>query len=185
MLGRLRETISPVLNPVGDIFYRLGIRPNHLTLSALCFGILAALLIARSRFVEGALLLALSGLFDLLDGLLARNSGRVTGFGGILDSVADRYVDAAIFISLGMAGFNWILVAVALLGSLMVSYVRARAEKVIPRCDVGIAERGERLIVIIAGLLTGFINTALILVAILSHLTVLQRLLYAWGELER
>ena len=178
MLGRFKNTLSPLLDPAGRLFYRTGIHPNHVTLAAFFAGLTASLLIAERKFIPGAAILALSGLLDLLDGALARNSGRVTGFGGVLDSVTDRYVDAAVFISLGAAGFNWFLVSAALLGALMVSYTRARAEKVIPRCDVGIAERAERLLVMIIGLVTGFIDTALILTAALSHFTVLQRLVH-------
>lgn len=185
MLGRFRNTFSSFLNPAGKLLYRMGMRPNHVTLSALLLGLLASFLIIEVKFIPAAILLALSGFLDLLDGALARNSNEVTDFGGILDSVADRYVDAAILISLGIAGFNWLVVSVALLGSLMVSYTRARAENVIHRCDVGVAERGERLLIIIAGLTTGFVNTALILVAVLSHLTVLHRLFYAWNQLKK
>ncbi len=184
MLGRMKEKISPFLDPLTETLYGIGIKPDHITFSAFTLGLLASVFIAGSRFEVGAVLLAVSGLLDILDGALARNSGRVTDFGGILDSVADRYVDAAIFIALGIAGINWTLVSIALLGALMVSYTRARAEKAIKRCDVGIAERGERLILIVAGLLTGYIEATLILVAALSHLTVLQRILYARKELE-
>ena len=185
MLGKLKGSISPLVNPLADVLFRIGIRPNHVTALALSFGILASFFIAKSDFIFGAVLLAFSGFLDLLDGALARSTGMVTGFGGIADSVADRYVDAAILIAFGIAGFDWLVVSLALLGSLMVSYTRARAENVIERCDVGIAERGERALIVIAGLITGYIYEALLLLIVLSHLTVVQRVVHAWRQLNR
>lgn len=183
MLGKLKNSISPLVSPLADALFRIGIRPNHVTALALFLGVIASFFIARSDFIVGAVLLAFSGFLDLLDGALARNTGTVTGFGGVLDSVADRYVDAAVLIAFGIAGFDWLLVSLALLGSLMVSYTRARAENVIERCDVGIAERGERALIIIAGLITGYIYQALLLLIFLSHLTVVQRVFHVWRQL--
>ncbi len=185
MLGRLKGSITPFVNPLANALSRIGVRPNHVTATALSLGILSSFFIARSDFIVGAVLLAFSGFLDLLDGALARNTGMVTRFGGILDSVADRYVDAAILIAFGIAGLDWLVVSLALLGSLMVSYTRARAENVIERCDVGIAERGERALIIIAGLVTGYIYEALLLLVVLSHLTVVQRVLHAWSQLKK
>ena len=88
MLGKLKGSIAPLINPLAGTLYRIGIKPNHVTILALFFGILSSFFIAKSEFILGAILLAFSGFLDLLDGALARNTGTVTGFGGILDSVA-------------------------------------------------------------------------------------------------
>jgi archaetidylinositol phosphate synthase len=113
---------------------------------------------------------------------MARNEGKTTEFGGFLDSVFDRYVDVSVFIAIGIYTVEWLLVVIALSGALLVSYTRARAEKIIPKCDVGIAERGERMILIIIGLITGYIWHMLVLVAILSHLTAVHRILYTYSK---
>jgi len=106
----------------------------------------------------------------------------VSNFGGFLDSVIDRYVDVIIFISLGIYGVDWLVVSIALSGSLLVSYTRARAEKIIEKCDVGIAERGERLIILFLGIVTGYTYESVLLVAILSHITALHRIVFTFRK---
>ncbi len=180
MLSKIKHKTTELLNPLTDLIVRLGLKPNHLTFLGLLFGFSSAFLIAKGYLKLGASMILLSGLMDALDGALARSKGLVTKFGGFLDSVFDRYVDIAIFTSLGFYGVDWFLVIVALSGALMVSYTRARAESIIDRCDVGIAERGERLIILVLGLLSGFVWQSVLLIAILSHLTAIHRVIHTY-----
>jgi len=180
MLSKIKHRTTELLEPLTDVIVRIGLKPNHLTFLGLLVGFASAIAIARGYAKLGALIILLSGLMDALDGALARNKGLVTKFGGFLDSVFDRYVDIAIFTSLGFYGVDWFLVILALSGALMVSYTRARAENIIDRCDVGIAERGERLIILVLGLLTGFVWQAVVLIAVLSHLTAVHRIIHTY-----
>jgi len=101
-----------------------------------------------------------------------------------LDSVTDRYVDVILFISLGIYGIDWVVIALAMSGALLVSYTRARAESVIERCDVGVAERSERLLILLAGMVTGYIYEAVLLIAFLSHVTALHRVVYTYLKIK-
>ncbi len=182
MLSRIKHRTTELLEPITDVIVRLGLKPNHLTFFGLAIGLLSALLIAEGHARVGALAILLSGLMDALDGALARNKGLTTEFGGYLDSVFDRYVDIAVFASLGFYGVDWFLVVLALSGALMVSYTRARAEIIVERCDVGIAERGERMVILVVGLLTGFVWQSVALIAILSHMTAAHRIIYTYSK---
>ncbi len=183
MLSKLKPAVGNTVEPLVNFLARIGVRPNHLTIVGLILGILASVFIAKANVILGALFVLFSSFCDLLDGALARTQNMVTKFGGFLDSVIDRYVDILIFISLGIYGVNWILVVVALSGALLVSYTRARAEHIIDRCDVGIAERGERLLIIFFGLITGYVFEAVLIVAVLSHITAIHRILYTYRKM--
>ncbi len=183
MLSPLKSIISKILSPLTELIVRTGIKPNHLTILGLVIGLFSAYFIATGYVMIGGFFILVSGFFDILDGALARNQMMVTEFGGFLDSVLDRYVDVAIFIALGVYGINWLYVAIAMSGALLVSYTRARAEKVIEKCDVGIAERGERLVILFIGIAINQIEIAVLIVAVLSHLTALHRVLYTYGKL--
>ena len=182
MLSKVKSFVSELLNPLTNQIVKTGIKPNHLTILGLLSGFFSAYLIATHRLLLGGIFILVSGFFDMLDGALARNQILVSEFGGFLDSVFDRYVDVAIFIALGIYGINWVYVTLALSGALLVSYTRARAEKIIEKCDVGIAERGERLLIIFIGILLGYVEIAVIIVAVLSHLTAIHRIIYTKRE---
>jgi|Deesub1362A_J573_1020465.scaffolds.fasta_scaffold00218_20 archaetidylinositol phosphate synthase len=175
MLSPLKSRLTVYLKPITIILTRAGITPNHLTFLGLVLGFGSAYLIATGNLMLGATFILLSGFMDMLDGALARNQNFTTEFGGFLDSVFDRYVDVAIFIGLGIYGISWVYVSLAMTGALLVSYTRARAENVIEKCDVGIAERGERLIILFIGIVTGNVEYAVILIAVLAHLTAVHR----------
>jgi len=185
MLSQVKTYTTSLLSPITKILAKSGVKPNHLTALGLIFGFFSALLISFGDTVEGAVAILASGLMDMLDGALARNATKITEFGGFLDSVFDRYVDTAIFISLGVYGVDWLIIALALSGALLVSYTRAKAESIIPRCDVGLAERGERLIIIVIGLLTDYVWQAVAIVAILSHITAMHRVAYTYLQSRR
>jgi len=178
MLSVLKDRFSEFLDPITSILYDVGVKPNHLTFFGLIFGFLSALLIYFGNFILSAVFLMLSGFMDALDGALARRRGMVSEFGGFLDSVLDRYVDIAVFFALGFH-VGWVNSIFAMSGALMVSYTRARAERIIPRCDVGIAERGERIILIIVGLIfQSILSLIVLIVGVLSHLTAIHRIVY-------
>ena len=142
----------------------------------------AAGLIAASHPFAAGLLYLLAGLLDLLDGVLARRTGRATRFGAFLDSTLDRASEGLVFAAIGYrlaadgSAVDAGIVVLALLGSFLVSYVRARAEGLGAECKVGIATRAERVVLVGAGLLAGRLAEAMHLVALLTAVTVVQRI---------
>lgn len=187
MLNRKKDTLTDWVKPIARIFSRTN--PNTVTILALVFCITAGLYFAAGKLVIAGLMLLLGGFFDVFDGAVARENGRVTKFGGLLDSVSDRYADAAVFLGImwgGHAAFppyienDWFIGGLALTGSLLVSYTRARAEAGgTGVLNIGVAERAERMILIILGAFSGLLHWAVLVVAVISHLTVLQRMIAA------
>ena len=167
------------------------IHPNMLTAIGLVINIWAAWLFSQGSFRWAAVVVVGAGLFDMVDGRVARATDQVTRFGGFFDSVVDRYSDLALFVGLLVyyasinRFFYIVLTAIVMTGSVMVSYTRARAECTIPKCKVGFLERPERIVLIIIGALFGRMAAVLWVIAILSNLTVIHRMLYTWGEAER
>lgn len=163
----------------------LGVSANALTMAGLLLAFAAAFLIYRGSFFWAGGALLLSGAFDLLDGAVARLSKKPTAFGGILDSSMDRYGDALVFagILFFYFGVGDLLAAAlafsALVGSFLISYVRARAECEIENCKVGFWERGERLVYLSLGLLFNNLEVVLWILGIGTHLTAVLRLTYA------
>lgn len=187
MLNKKKDILTDWVKPIARIFSR--INPNTVTILALVFCITAGLYFAAGNLVIAGFMLLMGGFFDVLDGAVARENGRVTKFGGLLDSVSDRYADAAVFLGImwgGHAAFppyienDWFLGGLALTGSLLVSYTRARAEAGgTGVLNIGVAERAERMILIILGAFLGLLHWAILVVAVMSHLTVLQRMIAA------
>jgi CDP-diacylglycerol--glycerol-3-phosphate 3-phosphatidyltransferase len=167
------------------------IHPNVLTFLGLVINIVAALLFSQGRFVWAGVVVIGAGLFDMVDGRVARATKQVTLFGGFFDSVLDRYSDLALFMGLLVyyasinRFFYIVLTAIVMTGSVMISYTRARAENVIPKCKVGFLERPERVVLIIIGALFGRMAQVLWAIAILSNLTVVHRMIYTWQECKR
>lgn len=167
------------------------ISPNVLTFLGLVINVCAAYLFALGHFRWAAVVVICAGLFDMVDGRVARATDRVTRFGGFFDSVLDRYSDLGLFIGLlvyyaSINRFGYIvLTAVVMTGSVMISYVRARAENSIPKCKVGFLERPERVVLIIIGGLFNRIAAVLWVIAVLSNLTVIHRMIYTWRETQR
>ena len=169
------------------------INPNVLTLMGLVVNSYAAFLFAyangdnqRRMFFYAGLVIIGSGFFDLVDGRVARASNQVTRFGGFFDSIVDRYSDASLFFGLlvfyarGERFFYLVLSALARISAIMVSYARARAESLIPQCKVGFMERPERLVLLIIGALFNVMAPVLWVIAVLSTVTVIHRILYTW-----
>src|SRR5262245_23964149 len=164
------------------------IHPNVLTFIGLVINIYAAWLFSRGKFVPAALVVIGAGLFDMVDGRVARETNRVTRFGGFFDSVLDRYSDLALLMGLLVyyatinRFFYIVLTAIVMTGSVMVSYTRARAENTIPRCKVGFLERPERVVLLIIGGLFDRMAPVLWALAVLSNVTVIHRMIYTWRE---
>jgi phosphatidylglycerophosphate synthase len=183
--ARFRRYSDLIALPLGGAVAGTGVSPNVLTLAGLLLSVGAAGAFAYGNLVYAFILLALASLFDVLDGAVAKATGKVTKFGGFLDSVADRYSDALILIGIAMyLGEHYVLVMVVIVGSILVSYTRARAENFIVKCDVGLAERSERLIVLMGATLlavsgVNLFYETLVFLAIITHFTVLQRVLFA------
>jgi CDP-diacylglycerol--glycerol-3-phosphate 3-phosphatidyltransferase len=185
---KIGDTLGRVLDAIVSGFAAAGINPNFLTFIGFGVNVLAAYLFAYGYFRWAGATIILAGFFDMADGRVARLEGRVTPFGGFYDSVMDRYSDLCLLIGLliyygRINRFLYVsLVGVAMIGSVMVSYTRARAENVIPSCKVGFLERPERVVLIIIGALFDRMAPVLWLIAVLSNVTVIHRIVYTRQE---
>ena len=201
-----RQRYLRVVTPIGNLFARLGVHPNILSISGLVLSIVAAMVYSMGYFLWGGFVLIFAGTCDVLDGLLARQTGKVSRFGAFFDSTLDRFSEVFIFMGLawyfsgGATPFNGLLgptaraqsplvvvfIIMAIAGSFMVSYTRARAEGLGVDCKVGLMQRPERITFLILGSLLGGIpvvgiiimKITLIILAILTNITALQRMIY-------
>ncbi|MBI2936135.1 MAG: CDP-alcohol phosphatidyltransferase family protein [Chloroflexi bacterium] len=183
----LRSLMSRFIEgPLTGLLARSGATPNQLTLAGLALSGGSAYLMATGRFIIAGALLLVAGLFDMLDGALARRRGRVTPFGAFFDSLADRLAEAGSF--LGLLVFYVerddspavVLAYLALVASFLVSYARARAEGLGFQGAVGLATRAERVVILSLGLFVGQVPVALGVIAALGFVTFLQRLLHLY-----
>jgi CDP-diacylglycerol--glycerol-3-phosphate 3-phosphatidyltransferase len=164
----------------------LGFTPNTLTLIGFLMNVAVAVVLSQGQMRWGALAFFLASAFDGLDGALARKLDRVSRFGAFLDSTMDRLSEAAVFLGLLVwytgqgAKQEIVLIYATIVGSLMVSYSRARAEGLGMDCRVGLLTRMERSIVLFAGLLVEQVTITLWVMAVLANLTALQRMAYVW-----
>jgi CDP-diacylglycerol--glycerol-3-phosphate 3-phosphatidyltransferase len=184
-----RNLAHRITDPIVGILSKSGITPNVLTSINLALNIAAAFIIATGHFLIGGILVLVAGLFDLLDGALARFIKQTTRFGAILDSVADRISEAAILCGLLIwyipqqgTSLEIVLIFVVLIGSFLVSYIRARAEGLGWQCQVGLFTRAERVIVLAIGLLINQIFIVLCVLVVFVFFTVVQRLVYIWKQ---
>src|ERR1700733_234577 len=189
------RTIGNVCNPIilwivrGLALSR--IHPNVLTFLGLVINIGAAWLLAVVQFRWAGAVIIGAGLFDMVDGRVARETNRVTRFGGFFDSVLDRYSDLGLLVGLLVwyGSINRpsyvVLTAVAMMGCVMVSYTRARAENSIPTCKVGFMERPERVVLLIIGALFDKMAPVLWVIAVLANITVIHRMIFTWQEAKR
>ena len=188
---KIGDACNLLLKAIVSAFAASHINPNALTVIGFLMNVLAAYLFAYGYFRWAGGMVFLAGLFDMLDGRVARLSNRVTPFGGFFDSVLDRYSDLSLMIGLlvfyGRINRFWYvaLVAIVMIGSVMVSYTRARAENLIPTCKVGFLERPERMVLILIGAFFDRMAPVLWVIAVLSTLTVIHRVFYTWQEARR
>ena len=183
---RARGWSARLVVPAATALGRLGLTPNGLTLIGLALILATAVVLAQGYNVWGGVLFIIAGVFDALDGTLARVTNRQTRFGAFLDSTSDRYADAAIlfgvmvpFLQRGQE-IEVMLAFIALVGSVLVSYTRARAEGLGLECKVGLLTRFERFIIIAIGLFFNLVTPMLWVMAILTNVTAIQRIVHVW-----
>lgn len=178
--------------PMARLLARTAITPSAITWFGLLLAVGAAAFIITGHLFAAGWVVLIAGLFDMLDGALARHTGRATHFGAVLDSTIDRSSEAVILLGIlvlyareGLLAQS-LLVGIVLFGSFLVSYIRARAEATGLKCQVGLFTRPERVIVLVLGLLFNQITYALVvalaIIAVLSFVTAAQRLIYVWQQ---
>ena len=167
------------------------INPNVLTFVGLLINMVAAAFLASGRFRVAGLVIIFAGLFDMVDGRVARATNQVTRFGGFFDSVLDRYSDLALLVGL-LVYYGTInrpsyvvLTAIVMTASVMISYTRTRAENIVPTCKVGFLERPERIVLLILGALSDRMAPVLWTIAVLGNLTVIHRMIFTYQESKR
>lgn len=199
MLTRLKQQVQESLTGQAKVAHKIGLTPNGITVIGIVLAALSAIAywtwhVQTLSLVVAAILLLLSGYCDALDGVVARIYQQTTVFGGFLDSVLDRYADAIVFSSIILSGLcdpAWGLIA--LVGALLVSYTRARAEAAGTKMEsIGIAERPERIIIlVVVTLIAAFwqttlvMNWGIIVLAVLTNVTVLQRGISFYSEIKK
>jgi archaetidylinositol phosphate synthase len=204
MLTKLKEKVQAMLAAEAKAAHKIGLTPNMISVVGIALAFLSAFTYTewqtnRLYLLLATVLLLLSGFCDVLDGAIARLFEQASPFGGFLDSLLDRYADAIVYAGIivgGLCDALWGLIA--LTGSLLVSYSRARAEAAgIKMESIGLAERAERIIILAIASIAAFfwqpetnlfwqpINIGIIVLAIISNLTVLQRSIYAYKKLNK
>ena len=171
--------------PLENVAKKISVHPNTLTVIGFLITVIASLVLLRNLAL-GGILVIVGGFFDVLDGVVARANEKGTKFGAFLDSVLDRYSDAFILLAIGWNlqsqgnTSGLILAVLTLVGSFMISYVRARAEGLGEKCTKGIMERPERVVLLSLGAVSGYMLQVLWIMFVLTQLTILQRFYYTW-----
>ena len=185
VLNNLRDALKPTLEKIGRGFASTGLAPNFWTAVSLAFALVAATIYALDGAVEfglilGGILLLISGFFDMVDGQVARVTGKTSPKGSYLDSMFDKIAEVAIFLGILIGGYaEPYLVLLAITLSLLVSYARVKSELIhIKLQGIGIGERAERLLVIAIVGIAGFMDYAVIIVVIIAGITLVQRMIY-------
>ena len=185
---RIGQGAHFLLHTIVNTLTYLGIKPNHLTVLGVVMSVITAFAFARDHFHLAGWLLIVAGFFDMVDGEVARSSNSVTRFGAFFDSIMDRYSDLIIYLGImihygthNRMGYA-VLVGVVMMGSVLTSYVRARAESLIPSCKVGFLERPERIVLLIIGAFYRM-DPVLWVIAVLSNWTVVHRILHTRRQL--
>ena len=188
MLQSLRPLLTKILNPIAR---NLNINPNMVTVISPFVALLAAYGFANHDLILGCLAILISGFLDVLDGAVARYHGRTSSFGAFLDSTMDRFADAIIYIGIIFGGYcDWFVGVLAIHSAITVSYVRARAESQGAECNIGIAERAVRMILLMIGAVLGYacgdayFTYMIYLLVILSYFTVAQRIMHVRRQLK-
>lgn len=177
-----------ILAPLARVLSSGRVDPNVITILGLIPAVAAGYAFAKGMVRLAGVFILVSGLFDMMDGLVAKLGNRQTKFGAILDSTVDRYAETVVFIGLAVlfrGTFSLYGVILALSGSLMVSYVKARAEGLGFSCDAGMLQRPERMLIVLVGALLGlaYLRWAIWILAVLANITALERLLRVKGPM--
>lgn len=188
----LKKLGQTILSPLLVLLHKIGVTPNLITWLGFLLLLPAVYFLAVGHFVTAALIIIFASLFDMLDGALARKMGKITKFGGFLDSTVDRFSEGVLFLGIltfySGTKFNFsgiILSYITLLFSFLVSYIRARASGLKINCEIGIFTRPERLIALIIGLLINRVIEIMILISFFSLITVLQRMWLVYKETKK
>jgi CDP-diacylglycerol---glycerol-3-phosphate 3-phosphatidyltransferase len=192
VLERVRPLVRRTAEGPARLLSRLGLTPNSLTLIGLLLNVAVALVLAAGQLVLGGVLFLLANAFDTLDGTMARITGKVTRFGAFFDSTLDRYAEAVVYLGLSAwlfsegDGLSLLAAYLAIIGSLMVSYTRARAEGLGLSGEVGWLPRPERIVLLSLGLLLHpyLLSPVLWILAVLTNVTSAQRMLHVKRQLE-
>jgi len=188
---KLGHRLDSVAFRIAKSIFGANVHPTLLTLTGLLINVGAATCLGMGHWVSAGCLILMAGFFDVLDGAVARVSNKTTRFGGFLDSVIDRYSDTVLLI-----GLIWyyairanpayvFIVCIVLMGCILIPYSRARAEVFINQCNIGLMERAERTILLALASMFDVMNIMLWVLAILTHVTVFQRIHYAWKEMQK
>ncbi|WP_405305090.1 archaetidylinositol phosphate synthase [Methanobrevibacter sp.] len=187
MLQSLRPLLTKILNPLAR---NLNINPNIVTVISPFVAVIAAYGFANHLLILGTVAILFSGFLDVVDGAVARYHDKASKFGAFLDSTMDRFADAIIYIGIIFGGYcDWFVGILAIHSAICVSYVRARAESQGVDCNVGIAERAVRMIILMIGALIGYFagdiyfTYIIYILVVLSYFTVAQRILHVWRKL--
>ncbi len=179
----LRTRFKNILDSIGAFLNRLGITPNTLTISGLLGNLIGAYFLAIGSFMVGGFILLAMGAIDALDGTMARLRGEPSDFGAFVDSVTDRYSEFVIYAGLLFYAVNELNLTLAMLvfaataGSILVSYIRARAQSLGYEAKGGMLTRFERFIILIPSLIFGYPWIGVSIIAILANITALQRII--------
>ena len=189
MLNNLRATLAPALEKIGKGFAATGLSANFWTFVGLGFALLSAVVYGlgvESGLIIGGVLLLVSGFFDMMDGQVARVTGKTSKKGSYLDSMFDKIAETAIFLGILIGGYvEPYLVLLAITLSLLVSYARAKSDSLnIKLQGVGIGERAERLLVIAVIGIIGFMGIAVLIVVIIAAITLIQRMIVTAKNIE-
>jgi len=187
----LRRIFKNLLNRIAGYFNKIGVKPNFVTIAGLVGNLIAGVFIAQGMLLWGGLIALIAGPFDALDGAIARLRGEDGHYGAFVDSVTDRYSEIALYggllVFFNQTG-NWgdaLLVFFSAIGSILVSYTRARAEALGYSAKIGLLTRVERYLILIPGIIIGYPRIALWILAILTNFTALQRILYVRKQSRR
>lgn len=200
--SHISDRLHHLAEPVAKVIAKTRVPPNAVTLFGFALNIGIACLLATGHLFLGGFLVLVAGVFDLLDGALARVTGRCTTFGALLDSTVDRYSEAVLLFGLLVyfarqvttfarpdATTEMILVFAIIVGSMLISYIRARAEGLGLDAEVGIMRRTVRIVTLALGLILSPIEPALLValwgLAILTNLTAAHRLIYVWRKTKK
>jgi len=183
VLNNLRDTLKPALEKMGRGFASTGLSPNFWTVVGLGFALLSAIVYGLGiefGLIIGGVLLLVSGFFDMVDGQVARVTGKTSKVGSYLDSMFDKIAETAIFLGILVGGYaEPYLVLLAITLSLLVSYARAKSDSLnIKLQGIGIGERAERLLVIAIIGIIGYMEPAVIIVVIIAGITLIQRMIF-------
>lgn len=189
-MRRLREHVkayaAALVAPLARRLGNAGVTANQVTVVGFLVSFSGAILVAAGWFVTGGLLFLSGALFDLLDGVLARETGQTSDFGAFLDSTLDRVTEGVLFTGLAfhfaVIGDPWMaaLAVLALMGGYLTSYTRARAEGLGYSCEVGLVSRPERVLIMGVGLVVGLAAPAIWVLVLLGAFTSLQRIAHIW-----